>query len=679
MPTGNLPAEGAKLHKEVYDKALNGSCKGDKECAARVAWTAVKNAGWYKDKDGNWHKSANLAEFSLRIERASLDKASGEMRWRAVASDIDEDSYGDSMSLSLFNDFLHRIETEELVPEEFRSEFWSGGIPYLSVSHYLDLNGKAVPGPIDVVFIDGHCLKAKGRFNDTPLGRACFKSVCKDLYDEKSKTRSDKVRISIAFLDWAHKHKSNGYVFERKSMDDTCPECFKEFLERLQGNESPKGKEFLKGHLIHLALTRVPVNTRTSMEVERSMTTRKEDAASIIGEELADEIDEESKLIGKSEALVIKADEKESTDNPDEECVEGDEECVDEMKQKAELEQKATKKEADCSHPSSHYLVVEDASEPSKWHLRVKDCSGKPDHRLMGAAWAALHSDHRGNKYEGPNKEEAIKKLTAMYKREGLDTPSKSDIEKMDMTSMPIEYRPFEGATSMKDALDILNSRKEEKRVNDLYYMFSSIIQNILSDDTVEDKPSAIENVTQEFKNMIEDTSIKLYSMVEELYNASKNKEISTRSDVAESVHVLDAPISQFKAEFDQILASEISNDEKLQAIQEPFNAFGKAIIDAVKVTATENHSEQAQQNDMVKAFSEALKPLIDANVATSQKLDLVLTQLNQRSVQPAITEQRPVVPERRSIQVQPYIPFQQMPATKSETPKLRALIERTT
>lgn len=320
MPTGSLPESGKKLWEEIYNKALKGSCKDDKECAARTAWSAIKGAGWKKDADGKWHKSADLSEFSLRIERASLDKATQERRWRAVASDIDSDSYGDSMSLQLFSDFIQRIDAKERVPEEFRSEFWSGGLPYLSVSHYLDLNGDAVPGPTDAVFVDGRYLKAKGRFNNNPLGNACFDSVCKDLYDEKSKTREDKVRISIAFLDWAHKHKSNGYEFERKSLEDACPECFREFIDHISNGTEIKGKEFLKGHLIHLALTRVPVNKRTSMEVDRSMTTRKEDAASIIGEDLADEIDEKATLVGKSEALVIKSDDLdepiETTDQP---------------------------------------------------------------------------------------------------------------------------------------------------------------------------------------------------------------------------------------------------------------------------------------------------------------------------------------------------------------------------
>ncbi|HLI03855.1 MAG TPA: phage protease [Terriglobia bacterium] len=88
-----------------------------------------------------------------------------------------------------------------------------------------------------------------------------------------------------------------------------------------------------------------------------------------------------------------------------------------------------TKKEADGEHPSSHYLVVEDPEKPTTWHLRVKGTDGKPDHRLMGAAWAALHKGYRGNKYEGPNKAEALRKLTAMYHAEGLDLPSETSSE----------------------------------------------------------------------------------------------------------------------------------------------------------------------------------------------------------------------------------------------------------
>ena len=82
-----------------------------------------------------------------------------------------------------------------------------------------------------------------------------------------------------------------------------------------------------------------------------------------------------------------------------------------------------TKKEADGEHPSSHYLVVEDPEEVSTWHLRVRGVDGELNHRLMGAAFAALHEGYRGNKYEGPNKEQAISKLRKLYEQEDMLIP----------------------------------------------------------------------------------------------------------------------------------------------------------------------------------------------------------------------------------------------------------------
>lgn len=313
MPTGNLPAEGKALWENVYDKALKGSCEGDKECASRTAWSAVKGAGWSKDSDGNWHKKSVLQEFSLYISKASYDKKTQQMRWYAVASDVEDDTFEDNMTESLFDDFARRIESKESPPERFRSEFWNGGLPYISISHYPDLNGKAVPGKVEDVYKDGNRLKARGHFYDTPLGRACFRSLCKDFYPENENDlgSNERIRISIAFLDYSHRHKSNGYLFERTEEEPICFECLREDLAG-----TGEGLEFLKGHLIHLALTRVPANARTliePMEVDKmAIKTRKDDALSIVGEDeeaksLIEEIADESKLVGKSE-LVIKSD-----------------------------------------------------------------------------------------------------------------------------------------------------------------------------------------------------------------------------------------------------------------------------------------------------------------------------------------------------------------------------------
>lgn len=300
MPTGNLPAAGKKIWEEVHDKALKGSCKGDEECAARTAWSAVKGAGWHKDKDGQWVHKAELEEFSLTIKNLFVDQKTQEKRWKADTSDTVVDSRGDNMTTELFKSFLSHINNKDLAPEEYRSEFWQGGMPYLSVSHYSDFNGKGVPGPVENVYIDGRFFKAKGKFNDDKLGNAAWKALLAD----KESDRPDKIRISIGFLDFGHIHKSNNYAFKRNSLDDVCPECIREHL-----NGENSGRSFTDGMLVHLAMTRVPVNKRTSiapddeMEVKSDMTTQLEDAKSIIGDE-AEELEALKKELSKKSELV---------------------------------------------------------------------------------------------------------------------------------------------------------------------------------------------------------------------------------------------------------------------------------------------------------------------------------------------------------------------------------------
>ena len=318
MPTGNLPSEGKKLFEEVYDKALKGSCKDAKEpkaCAAGSAWTAVKNAGWSKNAEGKWVKKAELQEFSLTIKSLFVDEKTNEKRWKADTSDTVDDSRSDNMTLQLFQSFIKRISANELAPEEYRSDFWKGGNPYLSVSHYPDLNGDGVPGEVKTVFVDGRFLKAKGIFYNTKLGEAAWKA----LMDDRETNREDKVRISIGFLDYGHIHKSNNFQFKRNSLDDTCPECIREIL-----NGEYSGKAFTDGMLVHFAMTRVPVNKRTDispdLEVKSEMTTQKEDAASIIGEEFAAELEDLDKKMNKK--ALVEFSETEEVDKAEKKCPE---------------------------------------------------------------------------------------------------------------------------------------------------------------------------------------------------------------------------------------------------------------------------------------------------------------------------------------------------------------------
>lgn len=237
-----------------------------------------------------------IASFEMAIVKANTDK-NGVMRWRSVNSDVGEDAYGEKMSEELFRDFIRHIQNEDEIPEPFKSVIaepeWDGGMPYISIAHYKSGEGRVnVPGEPKNIFLDGKTLKSTGVLYDTPLGRAVYKSLSKDLVEK----REDKVRISIGFLDLEHSH-GDKYTFTRKALGDKCPLC----------KEGVGDKIYKKGHLVHLALTRKPANPRTDMEVEKSMTTKREDAESIIeDEEVIKGLDLKSQA---DDVLVVKAEE----------------------------------------------------------------------------------------------------------------------------------------------------------------------------------------------------------------------------------------------------------------------------------------------------------------------------------------------------------------------------------
>lgn len=245
-----------------------------------------------------------IASFEMAIVKANTDK-NGVMRWRSVNSDVGEDAYGEKMSEELFKDFIRHIQNEDDIPEPFKSVIaepdWDGGMPYLSIAHYKSGDGKInVPGEPKNIFLDGKTLKSTGILYNSPLGRAVYKSLSKDLIEK----REDKVRISIGFLDLEHSHGEK-FTFTRKSLGDKCPLC----------KEGVGDKIYKKGHLVHLALTRVPANPRTEMEVEKSMTTKREDAESIIeDEEVIKGLDLKSQV---DDVLVVKAEEENTGVSPD--------------------------------------------------------------------------------------------------------------------------------------------------------------------------------------------------------------------------------------------------------------------------------------------------------------------------------------------------------------------------
>jgi hypothetical protein len=242
-----------------------------------------------------------ICSFEMYITKSRFDTKRNAMVWNMVASDDQKDYFGEMMSLQLFNDFIQRIESEQPLPEEYVSVIreksgWVGGLPYVSVSHYKSgIDGANIAGDVDLVYVDGNKLKAKGTFRDTELGRAVFKSVNEDIAG--TSTYPEKTRVSIGFLDMEHSH--GDMVFTRKSISDKCPMC-----------ENGDGDiQYLKGQLVHLAVTRIPANDRTDVDLEEKMAikTKKEDAESIVGKTLAESL-EVNKSVAEEDVLVVKSD-----------------------------------------------------------------------------------------------------------------------------------------------------------------------------------------------------------------------------------------------------------------------------------------------------------------------------------------------------------------------------------
>lgn len=278
---------------------------------------------------------SELRQLDFYFSKAVSDDREGRVgKWVATSSDIDPDLYDDEMTLGLYKSFLGKIEKNTPAPEYYQTKFWKGGMPYPSIAHFSDGNGLSVPGEVEDVWIDGKKLKAKGSFYDSPLGRAAFDAVQESYVGRSTEAEGKPVRVSIGFLDFKHQHKSTGTIFERSATHLVCEEC----MEQVRNEGMISGLRFLEGQLIHLALTREPVNPRTIMEIDNSMGTRKEDAASIVGDDLAEQIEENETQVNPLKSLVSKSEEDVIEEVSEETEVSADVETVEETEEVLETD-----------------------------------------------------------------------------------------------------------------------------------------------------------------------------------------------------------------------------------------------------------------------------------------------------------------------------------------------------
>lgn len=501
-----------------------------------------------------------LAEASMYITKAVNDGKV--MRWAATNSDTDPDSYKERMSMELYNSFIDNIANDIPVPEVFRnevcSEYWDGGMPYVSVSHYSDLNGEGVPGEPIKLYVEGNRLKAKGILFDSPLGHAVYRS----LKEDKIKNPENKIRISIGFLDLAHKHGEDGELFVREGLHSICDQC-----------ESGVGdKIYVKGYLVHLALTRVPVNQRTEMVLEeksmatnKAKKTRKEDAASIIGKDLAEEIDTKQKVT-RSDLLVEMSD-AEETD-------------------------------------------VENKS-PDLLPASVNDAEAQTEAEPVSQEEVVLESEQ---------KEGEVEKSYSM---------------------------PYNGATSMKDAVKARETAQEMIHVMDMFSMFQNVAWNIIDSEEVTNKKAAFANAVDEFKSMLAAKAMVEFSAVE-------------RSELTESEeHELQPAIDALLENIDNSAQLNADVPEKLQAINPALQQFGTAITDYVSKSVS-NEPAPAPNENVTEILKNLIQPLADGINTLTERLGVLESKSTAQSVE---AKQR--IPSPRTHSLPPNLLVKSEPAVK--------------
>lgn len=186
--------------------------------------------------------------------------------------------------------------------------------------------------------------------------------------------------------------------------------------------------------------------------------------------------------------------------------IEGERVAISELIEAWHELQEAKKTVDGKSYSSSDFLVVEDEGKPTTWHLQVKK-NGKPDRRLMGAAKAALTSPggHRGEKYSGPNKAQAIKKLKSLYKSEDMDF-GESDIAENGDYADYSQPMALSGATTFADLMAQEQAQDAASKVGRMTWQFQTLVSNVMADQDIEDKVAGIKTLADEFVSLVRET-----------------------------------------------------------------------------------------------------------------------------------------------------------------------------
>lgn len=667
---GKAPKTLPQAAKQLWVGTFNGvldSCEGStQECderAARVAWDNVKKK-YRKTRQGKWVRMTTKADVDESIDMQILSddglivraefiisKASlsqdGIRRWACTASDTGQDRANESATLTLFQDWIDRIQNNITVP-------WlpkSPGMPFLGLSHYPDLGGYGEAGVAVKMYIDGDVFKASGVFyNDDshPLGEPLFEAIRQEKALVKKGEIDNPIRISAAWFDVCHSH--GDFIFTRRSLADKCPLC--------KAGQTD-GKRYLRGQIDHFAATRVPMNPRTSIDIltEKSMPTRKDDALSIISdEELVEGLDQRARLTGKSEAT--------EDGDPILIIMSGDfAKRMGQERKKKKMTYASLAQAAGVEVDIIKALEAGEEIEVSQANMRKLGKALDMDEEEMKGFFGKKEEDEdkpkKAKAKAADEEDEEMEEEAAMdddeeemdkkkKRRGGMSSQkSGSEVEKggpdhVIVSGEGMAMRPLGGATTLAAAQDWLDSQKQKAQVASNFDMYMAVMRNIDNSPDIKemDKARKKAEVTRELADRIDTlksavADAYLLSPVEmsdneddedeadfeglfnvddvdleDYYEDEESADITlegedTMSDTTPTVRATD----ELEAIYAEVIAdkslTKAQKAEKIQAAMTSFAEKAQHEIDNVPVTP-----EQAQADLIAQAVKAAIEPL---------------------------------------------------------------------
>lgn len=229
--------------------------------------------------------------------------------------------------------------------------------------------------------------------------------------------------------------------------------------------------------------------------------------------------------------------------------------------------------------------------------------------------------------------------------------PVEEPSEEPEVESVPVVMKIFGGATSMAEAEGWLKQQDKMYEILDSFNMLQGVMENVIMDSEVKDKPAAIKSLIAEFKDRVDEAvkrslAIRAAQTILNKEGGDMSEQEKPQTEVTPAPTPLEAAFAKLSAAVESAKADNTSPvEDRYKAVQPALNAFAE-------VLKAEVRGPQAQGEEMAaavaRAVAEQLKPISDALgvIASRSSAAPTPTVPQPRSFQPGSVTDQPSGPQ---------------------------------